>query len=69
MIMLSFQRVQEERFEPLSIGDTTTRLMKCEKVSLDFYKSKQQKLDLLDAAVASLCDDVILVVSFMRRLS
>ncbi|KAI6189984.1 Spermatogenesis-defective protein 39 [Aphelenchoides bicaudatus] len=61
-IQRDLKRSLEDRFAPLPIQDTISRLRSCRPVSLDFYKSKQQKLDLLDAAVESMRDDIVLVV-------
>ncbi|CAD5232297.1 unnamed protein product [Bursaphelenchus xylophilus] len=61
-------RVRSERFEPPSVETTIKRLRRCEPVALDFYKSKQDKTELLDEAINSQDTDVILtVVLFLKR--
>ncbi|KAI6199714.1 Spermatogenesis-defective protein 39 [Aphelenchoides besseyi] len=59
------EHVRHERFQPLPVTDAIKRLRSCRNVSLDFYKSKQQKIELLDAAVGSMNDDIVLM--FLKR--
>ncbi|KAI6219604.1 Spermatogenesis-defective protein 39 [Aphelenchoides fujianensis] len=62
------EHVRHERFQPLPVAEAIKRLRACRNVSLDFYRSKQQKVELLDAAVASLSDDIVIVVlMFLKR--
>ncbi|CAD5223721.1 unnamed protein product [Bursaphelenchus okinawaensis] len=61
-------KVRAERFEPPSVETTIKRLKRCDPVALDFYKSKQDKVELLDEAINSRDNDVILtVVLFLKK--
>lgn len=57
-----FENIRKERFQPLPVKDTIKRLKKCQPVSLDLYKTKKQKLDLLEVALDSLDHDIIITV-------
>uniref|UniRef100_A0A7E4UV39 Vps16_C domain-containing protein n=1 Tax=Panagrellus redivivus TaxID=6233 RepID=A0A7E4UV39_PANRE len=59
--------VRAERFKPPSPEEAVRRLCACQPVALDFYRSRQNKVDLLDAALVTLDRDVIVrVVLFLK---
>ncbi|KAH7715078.1 SPE-39 protein [Aphelenchoides avenae] len=62
------EHVRQERFQPVGVAEAVKRLRNCEPIALDFYRSKQQKMDLLDAALHSLDHSVIIsVLLFLKR--
>ncbi|CAJ0586224.1 unnamed protein product, partial [Mesorhabditis spiculigera] len=62
------EALRADRFRPPDISETIGRLFKNEPVSLDLYKSKKDKLALLDAAISFVDGNVILaVVIYIQR--
>ncbi|KAK0410698.1 hypothetical protein QR680_005282 [Steinernema hermaphroditum] len=62
------ENVRSERFRPPDVEESIKRLLRCEPVPLDLYRTKAQKLELLDAAIRAIDSDVILtVVLFLKR--
>ncbi|KAI1704636.1 spermatogenesis-defective protein 39 [Ditylenchus destructor] len=63
-----FENIRKERYNPLPVYEAVKRLRQCQPVSLDLYKSKQDKLNLLEAALDTCDHDVIcVVVLFLKR--
>ncbi|KAE9552601.1 hypothetical protein FO519_004183 [Halicephalobus sp. NKZ332] len=61
------EHVRSERYRAPSIAETIKRLRNCEPVILDFYRSREQKVELLDAAMDTLDHDVIIrVILFLK---
>lgn len=63
-----FENAYDNRYRTPSVTETIRRLARCEPVPLDFYKSKKEKWDLLDAALE--LDDwdvVITVILFLKQ--
>ncbi|TKR60479.1 hypothetical protein L596_027721 [Steinernema carpocapsae] len=63
------ENVRADRFRAVDVEETIRRLMRCEPVALDFYRSKQEKLDLIDAAIRAIDTDVILTVVLYLKSS
>lgn len=61
--MSNVQYVRHERYRPAEPSVTVRRLICGEPVSFDLYRSKEDKMDLLDAAVDSLDGNAIIAVS------
>lgn len=62
------EQVRHERFRAADPEMTIRRLLKGEPITLDLYRSKKQKLELLDSAIDSFDGNaVIAVVLFLRR--
>ncbi|KAI1713721.1 dnaJ domain-containing protein [Ditylenchus destructor] len=63
-----FENIRKERYKPLPVYEAVKRLRQCQPVSLDLYKSKQDKQNLLEAALDTCDHDVIcVVVLFLKR--
>uniref|UniRef100_A0A915ECV5 Vps16 C-terminal domain-containing protein n=1 Tax=Ditylenchus dipsaci TaxID=166011 RepID=A0A915ECV5_9BILA len=63
-----FETIRKERYKAIPVYEAVKRLGKCQSVSLDLYKSKQDKTNLLEAALDSLDHDIICtVVLFLKR--
>ncbi|CAJ0933451.1 unnamed protein product, partial [Mesorhabditis belari] len=63
-----FEMIRAERYKAPDVRETTRRLFMNEPVTLDLYKSKAEKLALLDAAIEMIDGNVILaVVFFIQR--
>lgn len=52
-----------ERYRAADPEHTVRRLLRNDPVSLDLYRTKQEKLDLLEAALESCDGNVIIAVS------
>lgn len=61
--VLLFQQVRLERYRAADPELTVRRLLRNDSVSLDLYRSKKEKLDLLEAALESCDGNVIIAVS------
>jgi hypothetical protein len=57
-----FENAYENRYKTPPISETIRRISRCENVTLDFYRSKKEKTDLLDAALELDDWDVIVTV-------
>ncbi|PAV69142.1 hypothetical protein WR25_05792 isoform B [Diploscapter pachys] len=62
------ETVRHERFRPLNVKETIRRLMRGDPVSLDLYRTKAEKMELLDSAIDHVDSQVIQpVVLFLKR--
>jgi len=62
-----FEKFCGNRNKPLPVSDTVRRLAEGNSVSLDLYKSKKKKIEILDSAVESLdWDSIITVILFLK---
>lgn len=53
-----------ERYRAPPIQETIKRIRSCEPVSLDLYRSKSDKIELLDAVIETLDRDAITRVCY-----
>ncbi|KAF8384210.1 spe-39 [Pristionchus pacificus] len=61
------ETVRNDRFRALDVSDAVRRMLTGETVSLDLYKSKEDKMKLLDAAIAIVDHHVILAVLYFLK--
>uniref|UniRef100_A0A1I8AKW0 Vps16_C domain-containing protein n=1 Tax=Steinernema glaseri TaxID=37863 RepID=A0A1I8AKW0_9BILA len=62
------ENVRSEKYRAPDVEESIKRLSRCEPVPLDLYRTKAQKLELLDAAIRAIDSDVILtVVLFLKK--
>lgn len=67
-IFLCTQAVRYDRYRAPDIKEAVRRLLKGDPVSLEWYRSKEEKLQLLDAAIDIVDGNVILtVVLFLKN--
>ncbi|GMS80031.1 hypothetical protein PENTCL1PPCAC_2206 [Pristionchus entomophagus] len=59
--------VRNDRFRALEVNEAVRRMLTGETVSLDLYKSKEDKMKLLDAAIAIVDHHVILAVLYFLK--
>lgn len=60
--------IRHERFQPLEVRETVKRLRKGEAVTFDLYRTKAEKLQLLQAAMDTYDSDIIQRVRFLFLL-
>ncbi|GMT10459.1 hypothetical protein PFISCL1PPCAC_1756, partial [Pristionchus fissidentatus] len=61
------ETVRNDRYRALDVNETVRRMLTGDTVSLDLYKSKEDKMRLLDAAIAIVDHHVILAVLYFLK--